>query len=90
MFSDANYAFYLLLILIAGSFLRQVIPNFLADKIGPMNMIIPCTFAAGTLCLSWRGISNMTEMAVFAVLYGFFAGLYVSLISPVLVELVPI
>lgn len=87
--SDTNYVFYLLPILNAASFFGRIIPSFLADKIGPMNMITPCTFAAGILSLCWIGISTVTGLTVFAVLYGFFAGAYVSLITPVLVGLVP-
>ena len=87
--NDVDYAFYLLSILNAGSFLGRVIPNFLADRVGPMNMLVLCTTAAGVLCLCWIGVKNIGGITVFAVLYGFFAGAYVSLLPPVLVELTP-
>lgn len=54
-----------------------------------MNMMAFCTFSAGVLCLCWIAIDNVTGITVFAILYGFFVGAYVSLISPVLVELTP-
>jgi len=87
--SNEDYAFYLLSILNAGSFFGRVIPNFLAGKIGLMNMIVFCTFASGILCCVWIIIDNVAGITVFAILYGFFAGAYVSLIPPVLVELTP-
>ena len=87
--SDGNYAFYLLSILNAGSFVGRILPNFLADIIDPMNMIVFCTSSAGVLCLCWIAIDNVAGITVFAILYGFFAGAYVSLIPPVLVELIP-
>ena len=87
--SNTDYAFYLLSILNAGSFFGRILPNFLADKTGPMNMLVPCTVAAGTLCLAWIAITNVTGITVFAALYGFFAGAYVSLLPPVIVELTP-
>ena len=87
--SNENYAFYLLPILNAGSFIGRVIPNFLAGKIGPTNMIVLCALAAGILCLCWIFIENMAGITVFALLYGFFAGAYVSLTPPVLMELTP-
>lgn len=87
--SNQDYAFYLLSILNAGSFFGRVIPNFLAGKIGLMNMVVFCTFASGILSLVWISIENVVGITIFAVLYGFFAGAYVSLIPPVLVELTP-
>ncbi len=87
--SDTDYAFYLLSILNAGSFFGRILPNFLADKIGALNMLVPCTIAAGVLCLGWIAINNLAGITVFAVLYGFFAGAYVSLVPPVIVDLTP-
>ena len=87
--SDTDYAFYLLSILNAGSFFGRILPNFLADKIGALNMLVPCTIAAGILCLGWIAITNVAGITVFAVLYGFFAGAYVSLVPPVIVDLTP-
>ena len=87
--SSDDYAFYLLAILNAGSFFGRVIPNFLAGKIGPMVMLVVCALAAGLLSLCWIAIEDIAGLTVFAVLYGFFAGAYVSLVPPVLVELTP-
>ena len=52
-------------------------------------MLVPYTIAAGTSCLGWIAITNVAGMTVFAVLYGFFAGAYVSLVPPVIVDLTP-
>jgi len=40
---SADRAFYLLPILNAASLFGRIIPNFLADKTGPLNMLIPCS-----------------------------------------------
>lgn len=61
----------------------------MADKTGPMNMLVPCTAAAGILCLSWIRVTDVAGITVFAALYGFFAGAYVSLLPPVIVQLIP-
>lgn len=87
--SNVDYAFYLLSILNARSFFGRLVPNFVADKIGVMNMIMLCTSAAGILCLCWISIEDVTGITVFAVLYGFFAGAYVSLTPLFLMELTP-
>ncbi len=87
--SNVDYAFYLLPILNAGSFFGRILPNFVADKTGPMNMLVSCAFAAGILCLCWIAIEDTAGITVFAVLYGFFAGAYVSLLPPVIAGLTP-
>lgn len=86
--SDSDYAFYLLSILNAGSFFGRILPNFMADKTGPMNMLVPCTIAAGMMCLCWIRVTDVASITVFAAFYGFFAGAYVSLLSPVIVQLI--
>lgn len=87
--SDSDYAFYLLSILNAGSFFGRILPNSMADKTGPMNMLVPCTIAAGMMCLCWIRVTDVASITVFAAFYGFFAGAYVSLLPPVIVQLVP-
>ncbi|KAL9576809.1 MAG: hypothetical protein Q9212_006796 [Teloschistes hypoglaucus] len=86
---DMDYAFYLLSILNASSWYGRVFPGFLVGKTGPMNLLVSCSFAAGVLSLCWIAIDSMAGLTVFAVLYGFFAGAYVSLAPPVLVSLTP-
>ena len=54
-----------------------------------MNMIVLDTFAAGILGFGWIGIDSVAGITMFAILYGFFAGAYISLIPPVVVELTP-
>ena len=87
--SNIDYAFYLLSILNGASFFGRIIPSFFADQFGPMNMLVFCTFATGVLCLCWISVKNLAGITVFAILYGFFAGAYVSLVPPVIVGLTP-
>lgn len=51
--SNTDYAFYLLSILNAGSFFGRILPNFLADKTGLMNMLVPLHTS------SWDFMSRM-------------------------------
>lgn len=74
-----NLAFYLVPIMNAGSIFGRILPNFVADKTGTFNMLTPCTAIAGVLCLCWIGIHNAPGLIVFAVLYGFFSGTFLSL-----------
>ena len=86
---NEDLAFYLLAILNAGSVFGRVVPNFVADKIGPLNMLVPCTVFSGILCLCWIRVRDLVGAIVFCVLYGFFSGAFVSLIPAVIAKLTP-
>ncbi|KAJ7578598.1 MFS general substrate transporter [Mycena floridula] len=74
---DENLAFYTLAILNAASIFGR----------GVYNAIIPCTFACGILILSMFGIINTAGTILFSLLYGFFSGAFVSLLSPLFASL---
>ncbi|ANB13716.1 Mch5p [Sugiyamaella lignohabitans] len=76
---DSNLAFYMTSILNAGSVLGRILPNFIADKTGPLNMLLPCTVACAILAYCWDFISVKGGVIAFSVLFGFFSGTFVSL-----------
>jgi len=87
--TSTNLGFYILPILNAGSVAGRILPNFFADKTGPLNVLIPCSFAAAVLCFAWIGIKDIAGLVVFAILYGFFSGAFVSLPPTAIVSLSP-
>ncbi|MCJ1227510.1 hypothetical protein MMC12_004166 [Toensbergia leucococca] len=86
---STDLAFYLLAIVNAASAFGRILPNFLADKLGALNMLLPCTFASGLLCLCWITIKDVPGIIIFCILYGFFSGAFVSLIPAVVAKLTP-
>ncbi|KAF5372624.1 hypothetical protein D9758_005190 [Tetrapyrgos nigripes] len=84
---DPNIAFYTLAILNAASMPGRIIPNGLADRYGPFNAIIPCVGACGILIFALYGIHSVATVIVFAILYGFFSGAFLSLCAPCLAAL---
>jgi MFS family permease len=84
-----NLAFYMLSILNASSIFGRIIPNFIADKTGPLNVIIPGILATCILGFGWVGIHSTAGLVIFCVLYGFFSGTFVSIPPTVLVTLSP-
>ena len=47
------------------------LPNFIADKIGPINVLIPCILIAAVLAFAWIGITTPGGIIVFCFLYGY-------------------
>ncbi|KAF6219615.1 hypothetical protein HO133_004084 [Letharia lupina] len=77
----ARLAFYLLPILNAASVPGRIITGFLANTMGPVNLLIPTALTIGIIALCWIGIHSTGGLIVFAILYGFFSGGVVSLPS---------
>ncbi|CAE6359818.1 unnamed protein product [Rhizoctonia solani] len=84
---NETLAFYSVAILNAASIFGRTIPNFIADKIGPFNLLILCSVVSGALIFAMLGVNSSGTLIVFSILYGFFSGAYVSLITPVLISL---
>lgn len=77
--TDTNMGFYLVPILNAGSFLGRTLPNALADKTGPFNLIAPCCLLVGVLTLCLIAVKNEGGLVALAVLGGFFSGALIGL-----------
>ncbi|KAL8670871.1 MAG: hypothetical protein Q9168_004602 [Polycauliona sp. 1 TL-2023] len=73
-FMDARLSHYLLPALNAGSFFGRIIPLYMADKIGALNIEIPFTVIASSLGFAWISAKTVASIFVFSVVYGFFAG----------------
>ncbi|KAJ5100510.1 MFS general substrate transporter [Penicillium angulare] len=86
---SSKLASYLIPILNAGSVIGRIVPNYAADKTGPINMFIPTCFGLAVLSFAWIGIKNTPGLIVFMVLYGIFIGTYMTLPFSAVVRLSP-
>ena len=84
-----DLAFYLIAILNTGSFFGRIIPNYIADKIGPFNTLMPLTLLATILAFIWITVSTSGGIVVFCLLYGFVSGAFVALSPPCAIALCP-
>lgn len=87
--TSADFAFYLLAVVNAASFFGRIVPSFLADKVGALNVLIPCTFITAGLGFAWIGIKTVGGIVAFTIFYGFFSGTILSLLPTVVVSLSP-
>ncbi|KAF4585078.1 hypothetical protein EYR40_001914 [Pleurotus pulmonarius] len=73
---------YSITIMNAASVFGRTVPNFLADKYGPFNVMIPSTIISGGLIYAMFGASTTGGIIAFAIFYGFFSGGFVSICTP--------
>ena len=83
---NARLAFYEVAILNDSNLSGRTFPNFAADKIGAFNVNIIMTLCTAILLFCWTAAKSTAPITLFIVLYGFFQGGLVSLISPCLAQ----
>ncbi|KAI7364892.1 MFS monocarboxylate transporter-like protein [Hortaea werneckii] len=77
---NSNLAFYMLPVLSAGSIVGRILPAFVADITGPLNILSICTVIAGVLGFCWTAVHHaLGGLVIWALLYGAFSGAFVSL-----------
>ncbi|KAL2863876.1 MCT family MFS transporter [Aspergillus lucknowensis] len=84
---DDHLGFYLLSMLNAGSTFGRIMPNFIADHTGPLNMLIPASAITAILSFVWVGVHTTPGIIILSILYGIFSGGFVSLPPVVLASL---
>ncbi|KAF1960662.1 MFS general substrate transporter [Byssothecium circinans] len=82
-------ASYALVTLNLASLFGRIIPNMLADRTGPFNMLVPCSFITALLAFWWIWIDSVEALFVFCSFYGFFSGAFVSLSPTTVLSLSP-
>ncbi|KAF7301923.1 MFS general substrate transporter [Mycena indigotica] len=73
---------YCVAILNAAGFFGRTVPMFFSDLWGPFYVIVPVVFISGCLSFAFLGAKSDGGLVIFAILYGFFSGGFVSLSVP--------
>jgi MFS family permease len=81
--------FYILPIVNAASALGRVIPNYISDYIGRLNVQVPAVIVAGILVLLWLPVNEIGALMTIAILYGFFSGALVGLPPATVASMTP-
>ena len=85
----ADFSLYTIAIANAASTFGRILPNYIADKTGPLNIIAPCALISAVLAYAWIPIHTKGALIAFCILYGFFTGSFVSLPPTTVVTLSP-
>ncbi|KAJ7314269.1 MFS general substrate transporter [Mycena albidolilacea] len=79
---DEKFLVWVIPILNAGAVAGRLMPSFLADRYGPANIIIPCGLLSGTIMWALLSVRSIASVTIFALIYGFTSGAYISLSTP--------
>ena len=82
-------SFYMLAVLNAGGVLGRIAPAALSDTIGCFNLLTPSAFLCGLSCLILWFVTakSLATLMLFAAIYGFFSGAFISLINPCVAQI---
>ncbi|KAH8817085.1 major facilitator superfamily domain-containing protein [Xylogone sp. PMI_703] len=87
--TTAEFSIYTISIANAASTFGRIFPNYIADKTGPINMMAPCVLLSALMGYCWIAMKTKGTVIVFALLYGFFTGAFVSLPPTCIITLSP-
>jgi predicted MFS family arabinose efflux permease len=71
---DYTTSLNLLLVLNGCGIIGRLVPNHIADRIGPMTVFIPVALTTAVCMLSWMAVTTKTGLYVWCVVYGMAAG----------------
>jgi MFS family permease len=77
--TNESLSFYLVPILNAGSVLGRTLPNILADKIGPFNVLIPGAVLVSVVLFSLIAVTSAGGLVAATVFFGIFSGVFIAL-----------
>ncbi|KAJ3773655.1 major facilitator superfamily domain-containing protein [Lentinula raphanica] len=85
---SSHMAFVVLALMNAGGVFGRIAPAILSDSFGRFNLLVPTAFIAGLLNLiCWMFAHNLPTLIVFSILYGFFSGAFISVITPCVAQI---
>ncbi|KAJ2965549.1 hypothetical protein NQ176_g10562 [Zarea fungicola] len=87
--SSLDFAPYTVTLLNVGSVAGRILPMYVSDKIGVMNVSIACCFASAVLGFGWMGLHNLGSVVIWAILYGVTSGAVVVGVPVAIMALSP-
>lgn len=79
---DIEFAKYAITIMNVGSLFGRTIPALMADRYGPLNVLIASSGLSGALVFAMFSATSIPGVVAFGILYGFCSGGAVSLAAP--------
>ncbi|KAF2634175.1 MFS general substrate transporter [Massarina eburnea CBS 473.64] len=73
-------ALYLLPIMNTGSVFGRVTLCYIADRSGPVSILILCALGSAISAFAWSGVTSVKGLITFSIFYGCFSGTFLSLV----------
>jgi MFS family permease len=64
----------LLLVLNGSGLFGRLVPNHMADRVGPITVFVPVALSCAVILLSWMAVTTPAGLYVWAVFYGMASG----------------
>ncbi|KAJ6480279.1 MFS general substrate transporter [Mycena sanguinolenta] len=84
---DPTLAFYAIVIMNASSFVGRLSPGLVLHRLGAKSMLTAASGCGAILILTMIAMHNIAGVVTIGIIYGFFAGIIVTLIGPLLAVL---
>jgi len=85
--NSETFSFYTLVLLNAGNLIARLTGGFIEHRVGVVNMMILATAGCGILILGMIGLKGIATVVTLGMLYGYFAGIYIALLPPLMAHL---
>lgn len=82
---DETLTFYLIAIVNAASIVGRITTNFVADHVGPVNVMVFISALTSVITFALIGAKSSASLIVLSLLIGFFTGSFFSLGGPALI-----
>ncbi|KAG1852404.1 major facilitator superfamily domain-containing protein [Suillus tomentosus] len=86
---DINFSFYSLVIMNAACFIGRCTSGIIAAYTGVLNFTIASTVACSAVIISMMALSDVADVVVLGLTYGYFSGVYIALLVPLVTVLTP-
>ncbi|KAF8557262.1 MFS general substrate transporter [Imleria badia] len=82
--NSETFSFYSLVLLNGGSLIGRLSTGFIAPYVGVPRLLIISTAVCGILILGMIGLNRVPTVVVIGTIYGYFAGVCIALLAPLM------
>ncbi|KAG1767665.1 major facilitator superfamily domain-containing protein [Suillus occidentalis] len=86
---DVHFSFYSLVIMNTACVIGRCTAGIIAAYAGTLNFTIASTVTCSALIISVMALSNITSVVVLGLAYGYFSGVYIALMVPLVTMFTP-
>ncbi|KAF8447578.1 MFS general substrate transporter [Boletus edulis BED1] len=80
--NSETFSFYSLVLLNGGSLIGRLSAGFIAPRVGVPRLMILSTAVCAIFILGMIGLNRVATVVVLGTIYGYFAGIYIAMLSP--------